>query len=467
MTHDAPLYRQLPQMNELLESPAVREWAEREGLGREFVRRVADAWLDVLRAAIGRGEIDAEALAGRLAAAAQEIPALGAELLRPYLRRVVNAAGIIVHTNLGRSPWSRSAADRVAELTAAYTNLEYDLEAGARGGRERPFAAAMEQLLPGAAVTVVNNNAAAVLLMLNTMAQGREVVVSRGQLVEIGGSFRVPEVMEKGFCRLREVGTTNRTRIDDFRAAIGPETGLLLAVHPSNYRMIGFTESVPLEELVQLGRERGVPVAEDLGSGNLIDLSAHGIDEPSVGARLATGVDLVTFSGDKLLGGPQAGFVVGRPEYVARIRANPLYRALRLDKSRLLALEATLLDYVAGRWQRLPALAALTAEPEALQARAAALADRLRPVLGDAGEVQPLATEARAGGGAAPEVALPSWGVVISATMTADELVYRLRRTDPPVIGRIVDDRLVLDVRALLDGDEERIEAALRQALVG
>ncbi len=463
MAENAALYRRLPQMNELLEDPGVRAWAEREGLGREFVRTAASAFLEGLRAAIGAGAIDERELQRRLRTAAEEVAGIGAALLQPYLRRVVNGTGVIVHTNLGRAPWSERAARRVAELAPAYTNLELDLERGARGRRDGALTRAIERLLPGADVAVVNNNAAAVLLVLNTFAEGREVVVSRGQLVEIGGSFRIPDVMAKGFCRLREVGTTNRTRIDDFRAALGADTGLLLAVHPSNYRLIGFTESVPLEQLVQLGRQAGVPVAEDLGSGTLVDLGAAGIpDEPTVGQSLAAGVDLVTFSGDKLLGGPQAGFVVGRPEAVARVRANPLYRALRLDKSSLLALEATLVDYVAGRWRRIPVLAMIFTPPELLAERAARLAEAITARFGARGYgARVVAVDSRVGGGAAPEVPLPSSGVALETPLAADELARRLRTGRPAVVGRVIDDRLTIDVRTLLEGDEDRILAAL------
>jgi len=300
----------------------------------------------------------------------------------------------------------------------------------------------LERLLPGVAVAVVNNNAAAVLLVLNTFAQGREVIVSRGELVEIGGSFRIPEVMEKGFCKLREVGTTNRTRASDYRAAINSDTGLLLAVHPSNYRVVGFTESTPLEQLVEL-------------------------DEPTVRERLATGVDLVTFSGDKLLGGPQAGFIVGKPEAVERCRANPLYRAMRLDKTTLLGLEATMIDYVAGRFDSIPTLRMLRRADADLRADAERLAGLLHDTVPEC-QSEVLQLESRVGGGAAPEVGLPSWGVAITAPeISADELTRRLRSTSPAVVGRVVDDRLVLDVRTLLEGDPDRVASALSQAARG
>lgn len=468
MTDDArALYRALPRMNDILEDHAVQAWAEASNVDRELVRRAAEGLLEELRGGIAAGELDSRELEDRLRDLAGAVEARVETALAPHLRRVVNASGVIVHTNLGRAPWSEAAARRVAELAGGYLNLEIDLEVGRRGGRDEAVARLVARLLPGAAVAVVNNNAAAVLLVLNTLGEGREVVVSRGQLVEIGGSFRIPDVMAKGFCRLREVGTTNRTRIDDFRAAIGPDTGLLLAVHPSNYRMVGFTESVPLEELVALGRESGVPVVEDLGSGTLVDLSPYGIpDEPTVGQRLEAGVDLVTFSGDKLLGGPQAGFIVGSPELVQRVKKNSLYRALRLDKAALLALEATLTDYAAGRRAQVPVLAMLAARPEELRARAHALAELLGTTVSEAGgAVSVVETESRVGGGAAPEVPLPSFAVALDVPCGADDLAARLRRGDPPVLGRIDDDRLLLDVRTLLPGDDRRIAEVLAAAL--
>lgn len=466
---EAGLYRQLPRMNEILEDPEVTAWLRSEGFGREFGRQAATAFLDRLRQQIAAGAVGETDIGGIVADLVGGVARAARQIATPRLRRVVNATGVVVHTNLGRAPWSAAAAARVAELASAYSNLEYDLDGGSRGGRDRPVAHFLSRLLPGFDVAVVNNNAAAVLLVLNTLAEGREVVVSRGQMVEIGGSFRIPEVMSKGFCRLREVGTTNRTHIEDFRAAIGPQTALLLAVHPSNYRIVGFTSSVPLEQLVQLGETSGVMVAEDLGSGTLVELADWGVaDEPTVAQSLAAGVDLVTFSGDKLLGGPQAGFIVGKPEAVARIRANPLYRALRLDKAALLALEATLRDYVVGHHEQIPTLAMLAAPQQRLRERAEALVDQLlRPFGSREATSELVRTQSRVGGGAAPEVGLPSWGVALTTPLPAEELARRLRLGDPAVVGRINEDHWTVDVRTLLDGDEVRLVAALTQALDG
>jgi L-seryl-tRNA(Ser) seleniumtransferase len=453
-------------MDDLLDHPRLLEWMAEAGISRGLVREAATHVLDALREAIAAQELSEEALQELLGDPTAAVVRAAEALVEPHLRRVVNGTGVVVHTNLGRSPWPASAARRVAELATAYTNLEFDLDGGSRGGRERPVSRFLDRLLPGAAVAVVNNNAAAVLLVLNTFAQGREVIVSRGELVEIGGSFRIPEVMEKGFCKLREVGTTNRTRVGDYRAAINQDTGLLLAVHPRNYRVVGFTESTPLEQLVALGEEHGVTVAEDLGSGNLVGTRVAGLDEPTVAERLATGVDLVTFSGDKLLGGPQAGFIVGKREAVERCRANPLYRAMRLDKTTLLGLEATLIDYVAGRYEAIPALRMLGRAEADLRVDAERLADLLHGAVPE-WHLEILQLESRVGGGSAPEVSLPSWGVAVAAPgIGADELARRLRRTTPPVVGRIVDDRLVFDARTLLDGDPERVASALAQAAI-
>ena len=325
----AEVLRKLPAVDRVLEHPEVAAWAAQSGLGQGFLTRAINAYLEKIRRGVLAGELDTEGVDERLESIAAGVAATAAELASPHLRHVINATGVVVHTNLGRSPWPTAAADRVAALTRRYLNLEFDLATGGRGQRGEALERLVGQLFPSAAVAVVNNNAAAVLLVLNTLAEGKEVVVSRGQLVEIGGSFRIPDVMTKSQSLLREVGTTNRTRIGDFEAAIGPNTGVLLSVHPSNYRVVGFTEEAGLGELVALGRQHSLPVVEDLGSGCLIDLRTIGIDdEPSVADRLATGVDLVTFSGDKLLGGPQAGFIVGNPELVARLRSNALYRAL-------------------------------------------------------------------------------------------------------------------------------------------
>jgi len=463
----AETLRRLPAVDRVLALPEVSAWAQAGGYGRRFVTRAINTLLEEFRAGVLAGDLDADALDALLDDLGAGVADAARRLTAPHLRHVINATGVIVHTNLGRSPWPAVAAGRTADLSQRYLNLEFDLETGGRGRRSAALERLVGQLLPGAAVTVVNNCAAAVLLVLNTLAEGKEVIVSRGQLVEIGGSFRIPEVMKKSQSLLREVGSTNRTRRDDFEAAIGPETGVLLSVHPSNYRVVGFTEETSLRELVELGREHGIPVVDDFGSGCFIDLRELGIhDEPTVAERLETGVDLLTFSGDKLLGGPQAGFIVGKPDYVARVRKNPLYRALRLDKATTLALESTLAAYVTGDLESIPVVRMLRASAAELERRAHALADRLTTA-GVRSPIEVVEVASRVGGGAAPGRDLPSFALALEWEPGADDLMGRLRGTDPPVIGRIVDDRVVLDVRTILPDEDEALVGALGEILEG
>jgi L-seryl-tRNA(Ser) seleniumtransferase len=356
----------------------------------------------------------------------------------PRLRRVLNATGVIVHTNIGRAPLAEEALDRVREVAHGYSNLEYDLSAGARGSRQDHVAPILRRLTGAEAALVVNNNAAAVLLALAALAEGREVLVSRGELIEIGDGFRIPDVLTRSGARLREVGTTNRTRAADYERAIGPETALLLRVHQSNFRVVGFTEQPRLEELVRVGRAHGLPVVDDLGSGVLVELEG----EPSAKDALEAGADLVCFSGDKLLGGPQAGIVIGRAELVEQLRRHPLQRALRADKLTLAALEATLALYLEPEQaiERLPVLRMLREDAETVRARA----ERLAGATG--GEVEQ--TVARVGGGALPLAELPSFACAVE-----EELAAPLRANDPPVIGIVRDGRCLLDCRTLSDAE--------------
>jgi L-seryl-tRNA(Ser) seleniumtransferase len=363
------------------------------------------------------------------------------------LRRTINATGVIVHTNLGRAPLAREALDRVSAVAAGYSNLEYDLGEGGRGSRQDHVAPILRRLTGAEAALVVNNNAAAVLLALAALAEGREVLVSRGELIEIGDGFRIPDVLAQSGARLREVGTTNRTRAADYEHAISPETALLLRVHQSNFRVVGFTEQPRLEELVRIGRAHGVPVVDDLGSGVLGRLE----DEPSANEALAAGADLVCFSGDKLLGGPQAGIVVGRGELVERLRRHPLQRALRADKLTLAALEATLAlhldrERAAGE---IPVLRMLAEQ----EARVRARAERLAELVG--GEVEE--TVARVGGGALPLAELPSFACALEA-----ELAARLREADPPVVAVVRDGRCLLDCRTIAEDEIDDVARAVR-----
>jgi L-seryl-tRNA(Ser) seleniumtransferase len=375
-----------------------------------------------------------------------------AELARvraPSLRRVLNASGVLVHTNLGRAPLADAALERVAAVGGGYSNLELDLTSGSRGSRQDHLAGLLRRLTAAEAALVVNNNAAAVLLALAALGEGREVVVSRGELVEIGDGFRIPEVLSRSGARLVEVGTTNRTRAADYERAIGPDTAMLLRVHQSNYRIVGFTEQPRLEELAAVARRHDVPLVDDLGSGALVELES----EPVVAATLRAGADLVCFSGDKLLGGPQAGIVAGRADLVERLRRHPLQRALRSDKLTLAALEGTLALYVdperAGR--EIPVLRMLREPVDAVRARAERLAAAV------AGEVE--RTVARVGGGALPLAELESWACAVE-----EELAAPLRLGDPPVLAVVRDGRTLLDCRALTDAEAEEVAAAVLAA---
>jgi L-seryl-tRNA(Ser) seleniumtransferase len=367
----------------------------------------------------------------------------------PALRRVLNATGVLVHTNLGRAPLPVAALDRVAEVGAGYSNLELDLASGGRGSRQDHLAGLLRRLTGAEAALVVNNNAAAVLLALAALAEGREVVVSRGELVEIGDGFRIPEVLARSGARLVEVGTTNRTRAADYERAIGPETAVLLHVHQSNYRIVGFAEQPRLEELAEVARRHGLPLVDDLGSGALLDVEG----EPQVAAGLRAGADLVCFSGDKLLGGPQAGIVVGRGELVERLRRHPLQRAFRPDKLTLAALEGTLallLDPERARAE-VPVLRMLREPAETVRARA----ERLAAAVG--GEVEQ--TVARVGGGALPLAELESYACAVE-----EELAERLRAGDPPVLAVVRDGRTLLDCRTLTDVEAGEAAAAVAAA---
>ena len=366
---------------------------------------------------------------------------------RPSLRRTLNATGVLVHTNLGRAPLAEAALERIREVGRAYSNLEYDLTAGVRGSRQDHVADVLRRLTGAEAALVVNNNAAAVLLALAALAEGRDVVVSRGELVEIGDGFRIPDVLERSGARLVEIGTTNRTRAADYERAISPETALLLRVHKSNFRVVGFTEVPTVSELAGISRRHGLPLVEDLGSGVFVDVA----EEPSARGSLEAGADLVCFSGDKLLGGPQAGIVVGRADLVERLRRHPLQRALRADKLTLAALEATLGLYLEpGRALReVPVLRMLFEPADAVRARAERLAGLVE------GSVEE--TVARVGGGALPLAELPSFACAVE-----EELGEALRTSEPPVIGIVRDGRLLLDCRTLTDAEVDEVAAAVR-----
>ena len=372
-------------------------------------------------------------------------------LSRPSLLRVINATGVILHTNLGRAPLPS------APTAEAYSNLEYDLHAGSRGKRDAHTAALLQRLLDAPAI-VVNNGAAAVYLVLHELAAGGEVVISRGELIEIGDGFRIPDIMAHSGARVVEIGTTNRTHIDDYRAALTSETRLIMRVHPSNFRIEGFTGRPSLEELVALGRERGVPVYEDLGSGCLVDFSPWGVREPLAQASLRAGVDVVSFSGDKLLGGPQAGILAGRPELVARLRRNPMFRALRVDKMTVAVLESALRALLFERWNDLPVLRMIRQTREDLRRRAAAFV-RAHALAGAA----IVDGESMLGGGSTPQQTLPSALIAFDRHAVAMERL--LRASHPAVIARIEDDRLLIDLRTVHPREEEALATALHATL--
>jgi L-seryl-tRNA(Ser) seleniumtransferase len=388
---------------------------------------------------------------------------------QPALRRVINATGVVIHTNLGRSPLAAAALEQMLEVAAHYSTLEYDLARGERGSRQDLLEGLLRELTGAEAALVVNNNAAAVLLALRTLAQGKEVIISRGQLVEIGGSFRLPEIMAVSGAILKEVGTTNKTYLKDYESAITSETALLLKVHPSNFRILGFTFEVPLPDLVALGRRYDVKVVEDLGSGCLIDLSRYGLEkEPTVQETLKAGADLVLFSGDKLLGGPQAGLALGSREVVSSLKQNPLARALRPDKLTLAALEATLRLYL-EEYQAvaaLPTLWMITRPAAELEREARSLARRLKRRWGERVRVEVRESDGRVGGGALPLVSLPSRALALAVPpLSPQQLEARLRAARPPVIARVEHGEVLLDLRTVLPEDQALLWAALNGTL--
>jgi L-seryl-tRNA(Ser) seleniumtransferase len=476
------LFRKLPAVDELLRASGVAALADTHG-----VAVVADAVrvvLGRLREEISSGLLDERALDLALSGLGG---AVGEQLRRALgysLRAVINATGVILHTNLGRAPLAEAALNHIRNTSATYSNLEFDVGAGERGERDVHVDRLLRRLLGdggdrgasaglrprgtaeaavatrGVSTIVVNNNAAAVLLALNTLADGGEVIVSRGELVEIGGSFRIPDVMAKSGAILREVGTTNRTRVADYEQAINERTKLLLRVHRSNFEISGFTEQASTADLVGLARERGLPLMEDLGSGALVDLQAFGISgEPTVIDSLRSGVDVVSYSGDKLLGGPQAGLLSGRRDLIAGMRSNSLFRALRVDKLTYAALEATLLAYVKRDHDAIPTLRMMRLTQQEIGKRAEAIAAK---VASSKLQAEIIDGESVIGGGAAPSSVLPTRLVALScADLSADELSTRLRAADPPVIARVEDGRVLLDLRTVFPEQDEAVGASL------
>lgn len=456
------MLRSLPAVDELLRQEAMSDAVQT--YPRTLVVRAIRKVLDRNRQAILKGEVVLEQEELDQVSLVNEILDELEHLASFTLRRVVNGTGIIVHTNLGRSLLCQDALDRLQLIGSGYSNLEYDLAEGKRGSRYVHAEAILCEITGAEGALVVNNNAGAVVLALNTLAQGREVVVSRGQLVEIGGSFRIPDIMARSGARLREVGCTNRTHLNDYEKAIGPETALLLDVHASNYQIIGFTAEVGLREMVELGRRQGIPVMQDLGSGCFVDVTRFGLQgEPRVQDSVRSGVDVITFSGDKLLGGTQAGIILARKELIAELRQNPLTRALRVDKLTLAALEATLRLYrdEDAAIQAIPTLKMIATDLGILEDRARGLVEALRANLPESIGVEIKDGSSMVGGGALPVQNLPTKLVAISSKdMSATRLEISFRGYVTPIIGRVEQELFLLDVRTLQPGDEEIIIAA-------
>jgi len=481
------LYRELPSVDELLRSAEVSALAESHGSAA--VADAARAVVARLRGEIASGLLDQAALKLALGGVSGAIEDQLRQALGYSLRAVINATGVILHTNLGRAPLPESAIEHIRGIAGSYSNLEFDVEAGERGKRDVHVERLFQRLLSGSAensaslrlggtlrlrsgqaaeaavatsTIVVNNNAAAVLLALNTLAEGGEVIVSRGELVEIGGSFRIPDVMAKSGATLREVGTTNRTRVADYEKAINERTRLLLRVHRSNFEITGFTEQASMTELVELAGKRGIPLMEDLGSGALVDLQNFGIrGEPSVLDSLRAGVAVVTYSGDKLLGGPQAGLISGRAELVARMRSNSLFRALRVDKLTYAALEATLLAYVKRDHEAIPALRMMRLTKEEIGKRAEAVVARARSAKL---QLEIVDGDSVIGGGAAPSSVLPTRLLAVSCEgLSADEFAGQMRGGDPPIVARVEEGRVLLDLRTVFGEQDGAIVKVLQR----
>src|SRR5580698_2498883 len=461
----AALYRKLPSVDEVVRRSSLEPLVSHEGL--IAVTDAARVVLAALRNEIAAGRLDDAGVDLALSGLDHAMERRVQQALSYSLRTVINATGVILHTNLGRAPLAASALEHVQQTAAAYSNLEFDIEAGERGKRDIHVDRLFRKLLaePSSAeisTIVVNNNAAAVLLALNTLGEGGEVIVSRGELVEIGGSFRIPDVMTKSNAALREVGTTNRTRVVDYERAISDKTRLLLRVHRSNFEITGFTEQPRLDELVDLARKRSIPLMEDLGSGALINLDSLGVTgESSVLDSLRSGVDVVTYSGDKLLGGPQAGMLSGRGDLIARMRSNSLFRALRVDKLTYAALEATLMAYVKGDHEAIPVIRMMRCSKEEIGRRAETIAGN---VSSSKLAIEIIDGESVIGGGAAPSAVLPTRLLAVSAkALSADELAARLRLSSPPIVAQVEDGRVVLDLRTVFPEQDAAVIHAFGQ----
>jgi len=464
MEEKQQLLSSLPSVDEILRSNQGAEWLKT--YPRRYVTQAIREVIDQRRKDILKGYTSDISEESMMAVIDHIIGRLSSYSLRP----LINATGIVIHTNLGRSLLSEKALENIRKVAVSYSNLEYELEAGRRGKRYSHVKRILREVTGAEDALIVNNNAGAVMLCLNTLSKGREAIVSRGELVEIGGSFRMPEVMTASGAILREVGTTNKTHLFDYERAINDNTALIVKVHKSNFRVMGFEEEVSVEDLASLGRKYQIPVMFDLGSGCLIDLKPFGIsDEPAVRDIVSSGVDITTFSGDKLLGGPQGGIIVGKREYIERIQKNPITRAMRIDKLTLAGFEATLMEYIDEEKaiEKIPTLRMLLQKPEEIRGRASRIAKRLKKEVQNA-HIAVMADLSRAGGGSLPEIDFPTYVVSIKPdTVSVNELEIRLRTGSPPIIARIREDLLMLDARTVREVDLEdlvkRIKAALSE----
>lgn len=462
MDENQKLLSNLPSVDEILKSKQGMEWLKVHP--RRYILQAIREAIDSRRKEIIEG-IPADLSEEVMIADIENM----LEKLSSYsLRPLINATGVVIHTNLGRSVLSKRAIENIRRVSNSYSNLEYDIEEGKRGKRYSHIKRILREVTGAEDALIVNNNAAAVMLCLNTLSKDKEVIVSRGELVEIGGSFRMPEVMAASGAVLREVGTTNKTHLYDYENAINEDTSLILKVHKSNYRISGFAEEVSIEELVNLGARRQIPVMFDLGSGCLIDLKPFGIyTEPIVKDIVKTGVDITTFSGDKLLGGPQGGVIVGKREYIEKIQRNPVTRAMRIDKLTLSGFEATLMEYIdeGKASENIPTLNMLLQKPEEIRDRAKKIAKRLKKEIKNV-HINVMVDSSRAGGGALPGVDLPTYVVSIkSDKVSVNEFEERLRKGNPPVIARIKEDSLIIDARTVRDKDLEDLVKGIRSAL--
>jgi L-seryl-tRNA(Ser) seleniumtransferase len=452
----------LPSVDEILKSKQGMEWLST--YPRRYVLQAIRETIDSRRKEI-IGGIDIDFSEEVMLA---DIENMTEKLSSYSLRALINATGVVIHTNLGRSILSKRALENIKQVSESYSNLEYDIKEGKRGKRYTHIKRILREVTDAEDALVVNNNAAAVLLCLNTLSKGKEVIVSRGELVEIGGSFRMPEIMAASGAILREVGTTNKTHLYDYEKAINENTALILKVHKSNFRVIGFSDEVSVEDLVSIGSRHQVPVMFDLGSGCIIDLKPFGIhNEPLVKEVVSTGVDITTFSGDKLLGGPQGGVIVGKREYIEKIQKNPMTRAMRIDKLTLAGFEATLMEYIDEEKavENIPTLRMLLQKPEEIKERANKIAKRLKKEMKEV-HINVMGDSSRAGGGALPEVDLPTYVVSIkSDEISVNELEERLRKGNPPIIARIKEDSLIIDARTVRDRDLSGLVKGIRSAL--